>query len=301
VAELLSSLPDDKAARLSNRLDDPRGGTAALYEAAAVSALIGAGLAVEVEPTVNGLTPDLICPRTEPPLIGEVWSRNVPATTASGVRGWKVLEDRLLNIPAPWVVAVVGLPGERLVPPSSRECRTIERELRRWLLRLSIAPGAQRTVCNYTFRVIEGAPGLRTQLLNPSGGGGLTSTATIVAAVNEKVRRYADTAFESGAALMVILGGDSRSALSLSLVRSVLQGSNSVSITFSPFGSGLIGDFETKLRDNEDPPRFNEALSAVAHVDMTDERPSLTIFPASNAARPLPLLEGNDLHIHTAF
>lgn len=297
---MVTALPSAKARALEHRLRQDRGATDAVHEAAVAWVLQDAGVQVEFEPLLDGVTPDVLCPFLSPPLICEVWSRGVPAAAAATSRKWLAMERVVNSIPTPWALVISG-GGERLHPPSSDQLRGIACALRPWLSRPTTTLGSTMTTHGYSFLVVDRAAGESAHLLSPSGGGGVATSDTIINAVVRKVRRYRGLATTRSYALMVVVGGGHRSAVDLNLIRSALAGRDTVSLTLSPFEGGVVSESEHVMRSSEDPRRFSEVLSAVGHLVVTETGPRLTVFPHFGGARPVGVSAGRSIYVEAPF
>ncbi len=283
------AIPDPGRAKLLSHLRGDKTFETALNELAVASLFRHAGVGLLYEPDLDGLTPDLFAPASgdRPAMIIEVWTREPLRESRGSRRAWAELVERISAIPVPVGLTVEGVGGAPAAPPTSGDAKSIASELRRWLLGSVRTDADAIVVGNLRFRVVMSVPGLRTRLAPPLPAAQVDSEV-VLGAIRRKVRRYRDLARRAAANLVVVLASHPASPLTLDMLRSAVEGEQSFAFSFSPFASGLVGDWSGQLQQERRRPLFDPMLSAVGFVDAGRGDPSLALIRVPGADLPLP-------------
>jgi hypothetical protein len=286
-AELLDERGRD---RLASKIRDPKSFIDAFHELCVAAKLRLPRGYVTYEPDVGGVTPDLLIDAAPaPPLVVEVWTRHRADTAARAHRQWLALQARLESIPVAVRLLVVEGPREHPAPSDSRLVREVVRNVRDWLMSPVTQGRSVHATHGYTFAIVGQAAGPRVEFAAPGSAGGAVTADMLLAAIANKVDRYREAVDRIEAELLVVIAADDGSGLSKDVLADTLGGHNVTSLSFSVFDVGPMEVGKVKLRDNDDPPKLDRRLSAVAWLDVDDRTPpgSLTFFPNPDSVRPL--------------
>jgi len=288
--DTIELIPEPGRSHLIKRLETLRQYLTTFHELAVAAILQSAGLSPEYEVRIDGATPDWMV-RDRAPMLVEVWTRRQPESVRRSDLGWEVLRARLQAIPVPVWLHIVGLPDPSGSPPSSSQVRSIGSEVKHWLLSTISTPayGDLRESAGYVFRIGGPAPGTRTLIHTPTAGAVVT-TDMILKQIRSKVRKYRYLATKLSQPLVVVLAGETNSAMTLNMLVPALRGVTSVSMTLDPLGAPGVttttkfGKWTTNI-----PEVFNSALSGVGWIEVGPEAPGkLTMIPVASAALSLP-------------
>jgi hypothetical protein len=281
-------LTDAQRNRLRGPLLDHDLFPAAASELALVRALRRRGWAAVAAPEMDGLTPDAWTPSADgrPGAVWEVWTRSVPRDATSQRRGWAPLVRAVGRVARPLAVTVEA-PDDRdePLPPEPKQVEKSRAQLRDWLLSPATRAGSALDLPGVRLRVVAEDPApstLGARLLIPIVPTGATADM-VLDRIRAKTSRYRRLAASHEDALVVVLAGEEHAGL----VAKTLEGHNVVSMTFDALAAGTIGATQTRLRQNDNPPEFDPALSAVGWVDALADEPSLTLWPVPGATVPL--------------
>jgi hypothetical protein len=265
----LDRLPEPVRATFVSRLTREERYTGALAELATGYVLRQPGYTVKFETKLEGLTPDvLVTDPTGRRLIVEVWRRGLADDTTAQNSRWMELARRLRRIRIPVTLAVDSLVPDLVEPPDAAARTTIERALREWLASgIGAAPVLE--VEGLRFIPVGPAPEGRTELV-PIRTGSAANRKLVLAAIDNKVKRYRRLVAQLGLPFVVVLSADRESGLDRGLVDSVLAGKNSVSISIPVFGVGAVEAGTVTLLPDETPPSSDPALSGIAWLDVKD-------------------------------
>ncbi len=262
-------LTDEERSRLRGPLLDHDLFAAAASELALVGTLRRQGERVVADPLMDGLTPDAWTPPTDrrPGVVWEVWTRCVPKDKTSQAREWSALARAVEAVARPLALTVEAVSGEpEPSPPKPGAVATERARLRDWLLSPRTGAGSTLDVAGVRLRAIGENPApasLRAKLVMPIVPTHATADL-VIEHIRAKVRRYRG------------------------LVESVLEGRNTISLTFDALASGVVAEAKVQMRMNEDPPGFDPALSAVGWIDALADEPTLTLWRRADATVPLP-------------
>lgn len=281
-------LPEPGRTQLARRLRLERHFLSAVHELAVAAVLADCGLAPTYEADLNGLTPDLFVrgDSSGRPLIVEAWTREMAQSARGEERAWGALRARIERIPVP--VGLLVEPRGRAGAPSPSQAKEHAASLRDWLLRTDRPPGSWIELDGFRYLVHGPIPGLCARLPQQHSGG-TYDTSEVLNAIGSKVTRYRDVAAEIDASLLVVVGADLRAPLSVDLLRSALVGKNSGSMSWSGGRTGYIGEWTTRMRDDENRPELDTALSAVGWIEVRDGDPLLRVFRMESALAPFSL------------
>lgn len=270
-----------------------------LNELAVAAILQLSGLVVLYEHDLDGVTPDWFVPGTadDPPVIVEVWTKNYEQRAVGRRRQWQALRDRVGKIPVGVLLNV--LPRSRQGPPSTPMAKDLVRDLRVWLeqelpeagmqIVLPLGASSDRN-SGYRFRLAGVVPDATHALLTLPGEGGTYTTIGLIAQVESKIARYAQVAISAGAAFVVVVAADPGTPISRDLLRSVVEGRQSLEVSIDPHVHGQIADVTLPMNAVDVPRRFHEAVSAVGWVDLrlsgtAAEPPTIDLQLFANPAR----------------
>ena len=301
LSSALGQLPEHQRQNALARLQSDRHFLATYNELAAAALLSAPELRVEVEPSftwqATTLTPDLALRSVDGQLlaIGEVSTRFRTAEHRSLEIQWRELRTRVARIPRPVGLLVQDLVHDPIRPPTSGQAAKIERGLRAWLLRPSIALGATSEFHGYLFQVAFDLPGLRAQVAAPTGGDWY-NTDMVRGAISDKASRYTGLADSLDVPLLVVLAAEPALPLSKDFLASALAGVQALTVAFDPFRPGPIATGPMRLNEQDVPAAFHPALSAVGWLQPGIDQPgSMMLFDVPSAARTLTVPLGENV------
>ena len=285
-------VPAPGRTKLITRLHAARGFLTAYHELAMAAILQDAGLVPEYETTVAEVTPDWFVPG-RPPLLAEVWTRQLPDPIRVAADRWRPLRDRVHTIPVPVGLHIISPARDILSPPDAATGKRIVAQLQTWLLSAMAPPpiGARRVIEGYEFRVAQPVPGLRAILHTPTGGGWIDSSL-LLEEVRRKVSRYARGARELGASLIVVIAAEAGSGMDANVLKAALAGMQSLSHSIDSLPvPGPAFQWKIKKWSTGVPETFDPALSAIGWLVAGIDSPgTLTLFPMANAEQAVPRL-----------
>lgn len=295
ISTALRSIDEHHRARVIRRLQSKKHFLATYNELAALVLLLPSRLSVEYEPRFvldrREFTPDLALRDRNGGLVAlvEVSTRFRTNQLRSDERRWEELQSRIRKIPRPLVLMVGGtglkLQAEaHIEPPDSGGAKRIASAIRTWLFDTSLSLGARYTVDAYTFRVIAEGVGSYADLATPTDGMCAT-TDLALAAINDKVHRYAELSEHLGASLIVVLAAEPGMPLDYELVQTAIDGTQGMRFALNLFSSGSVSGGSMQLRNHNGPAQFHRALSLVGWLEPgIDHAGRLRLLPVASAS-----------------
>ena len=132
---------------------------------------------------------------------------------------------------------------------------------------------------------------LRSRQHHAPEGGGWADSDTVLAAVREKVSRYAPVAHchRRAGYLLVVLSAEAGAGLQLNQLSSALAGKQTLSVSLDRMpGPGELIEWKTRRWSTDEPETFDPALSTIGWVEVKVTEPGpLTLIPIQSAERPL--------------
>jgi hypothetical protein len=261
----------------------------AAYNELAVSAIMRAAVNdVEAEPSLSGLTPDLLVSRgTNDRTIVEVYTKHRSDAQLREEQRWKELAARGSQIPIPVGIVVRAHDGSAPAAPESGVGGALIQQLRTQLFSMSEPLGHVIVIGNYAFSVLHPLDG-PTAVLSTPGATGWQDADQVLDAINEKMSRYAALAVEHDANLMVVVAAELQSPFTEDLVRVALTGAQSIVATLDLFGPSNLGSHTVQLRPTNELVTFHPSVSAIGWLAAGIDVPGpLTVYPVASAERPL--------------
>ncbi len=286
----VAELDSDARAKVIPKLRSDDHWVATFHELSVLAVLRDAWLEPTYESILAGtdLTPDILIEGAGRGVAVEVWTRRVSDRKRKEQVGWRELCGRLSPIPSGLGLRVEATERDTVIaPPTASRAKQLERELSVWLLGAGTSVGALYEHPPYRFVVAGTIPSVRTLLVPPRRGGSV-STDDVLDGIRDKVRRYAPALRVADRSLVVAVAAETV-PIDMELIRAALRGSQSTSVTFGPFDSGLLADHSVQLRKDDVPPRFDPTLAAVAWLSVPGPEPRLEVFANASARYPLEL------------
>ena len=301
VETVVSAVPEPGRAKLISRLRSDDHLVNTLNELAVGAALQAAGFAPLYERELEGGTPDWFVPATHgaPPLIVEVWNKNLPQAAVGRRRQWQELKQRVGKIQVGVVINV--LPLERQGPPTTDVAKRILSGLRAWLgcdpvpgseIVLPAAEKAKTEAPGYRFRISGMNPNGDCAILTVPGEGGAYTTADALKEIEIKIKKYAPTAAAMGAALVVVVAAEPGTPISKGTLRNIVEGKQSFEIVIDPHRQGEIADITLPMNAVDEPRTFSPAVSALGWAqlivsDNHSQPPTIDLEFFANPARSI--------------
>ncbi|REF00315.1 hypothetical protein [Thermomonospora umbrina] len=288
----LALLSKDQRHQLAGKLWRERDHYSAIYELAAGEALRTAGLTPVYEQRWGKLSPDwsvygngggLVC-------LVEVHTDQSPREVDDQIRGWRSFGDRFNSIASPFVFMVAeDSPWE---PPSAGDGKRIVQEMRESLFRINMTGRFQS--CGYAFVVMtdgSGRPvrgrGLRAELAWPTPIAGRVSAEKMARKVNDKVSRYRQLADDLNVPLIVAVGAEPFTGVTLDVVDDLIAGRGTIVIQFN--GSDLTRGVSGGTLDLGRSARWEMPPNLAGLVWLQRDFPfSATARPNTGGRRPMP-------------
>jgi hypothetical protein len=298
VEAMLERFDDGQQAELKRRLSLDKQFEDTLRELAVAARFAQVGYAVEYEPEIDGVTPDLVVADHDGHrVIVETWNRNRDALSKRDAALWDDLRVRINTIPRPLGLHLEHQPERDHGAPTSGVAKRIVSALRPWLVDPRTRVGSRLEAEGYAFRVIGDAEGGYAGLV-PPGGGGVVDSDRVLDAVRTKVISYKALAERLHCGLVVVVSSETGSPLDRSLVESALAGKMTVTMSIGMGSIGGVSSRPVKMRETESPEMFDPALSGVAWLQPQLDAPGelfVTRVPsAAHPLRPDPRLWSND-------
>ncbi|MBQ1022966.1 hypothetical protein [Micromonospora sp. C95] len=254
LSEQLDLLAAKQAAEFGRKLWLDESHWPCVFELAAGAALRGASFTAVYEGEHGRLTPDwtVLGADGKPAMFVEVHTDQPARQTFGQIRGWHYLDQLIRKIP---VGVVLGMAARGNVPPRPPEAGTakrIARDLRGRLLASPVPPavidthGYRFTVVRDRFGPLRSASGLCAQFASPSGIAGPVDARRLAAAVDAKVRKYADVIDTHDVPFVVAVGAHPFTGLELTNVDNLLAGEQVMTFQFNP-GDWHIGSCQVDL------------------------------------------------------
>jgi hypothetical protein len=290
--EQLAVLPESTAAKIAKRVWQDEGFWPSIMELATGAGLRALGLEVVYEQVWDGLTPDwTILADGKPSCFVEVHTDSPPSNTNGQIRAWRELGRRISDIPVS-VVLVVRSTKQPPEPPTAGKAKKIAESLRKQLLQLGSSMSLH--AWGYEFVVLRdgrGNPiksprGLRASFAPPSVIAGVVSARDVSIKVERKVSRYRALADRYDVPLIVAIGADRFTGLTLSIVDDLLKGTPTTTMQFN-IGDSFIG--ESQL-DVARPPQWAMPAGLSGLLWISNELPFKleASRPNPKAAHPMP-------------
>lgn len=208
--------------RLRSRLEKNRSFLPAMNELSLFAILTGTDTFPAYEERFGTFEPDVTLHDEVggPTAIVELQTKFRPQPHTDNERRWIELERRVERIATPVVVFVDTPTGAPPKPPTGRDAKRVERDLRAWLPRMSTVIGSSIVLESNRYMVAAPAlPGsLRAHLRYPYDSSTYTSY-DVLDAIYGKERRYASAAYDAGMPYAIVLAGEPACPIDLDLVR----------------------------------------------------------------------------------
>jgi hypothetical protein len=285
MGEQVALLEDAHARQFASKLWRERDHWSAVYELAAGAAVRRVGLVPAYEERWGKLTPDwtVRTPDGELACLVEVHTDQPPSEVDARIRGWRSFGDRFNTVASPFIFMVADGPQ---VPPSAGVGKRIVRQMSQSLMQITRT--GRFSSHGYTFvvmtdpagRPVQAPNGLRAQLAWPTPTAGRVSAEKLADKVDNKVTRYRHLANELNVPLVVAVGAEPFTGVSLRELDDLMTGTSTIVIQFDP----------QDLMRGVDGGQVN--VGRPAHWDMRTELSGVLWlsreFPFDARARPNP-------------